>query len=427
MSRQDGGFKERCRIANERADIVAVAMRLGMYVETKAFPPVALCPFHGDTGRANLTFFQEPGTSISLPRCYCFTCKTMATPIDLIMEVKKCDVFEALDWLQQLLGIIPGDALPLPARVVQRVEVPVTDKRKAVDAAAARLWGEHGIHTRQYLSFRGITDEVLKAYGIGYWGLDASRWSGRFTIPYLDSLVPGSFVGTMVGGRVRGTLHLGELLGEQGTTAPGAPVEGTLSRSGHDGAGTAGGADGGATAGVLGEAGTPLDRDEPKYLYTKGATRHPYLWNIALSRAEQQGYLVICEGEMDGLSVLSALGVDAPATALGGIGALSTVGSDPRLAGLDVTFIADLESPPRYGTEFEAADIAKQARTEKLLAEAIWKLKQANANVRLVHPPSISDGKTDVNDVLMAYGVEGMLDWLLPELDQTQGGGRALI
>jgi hypothetical protein len=76
-------FKDRCREANERADIVSVALHLGLPVNTGPSVPVAHCPFHGDTGRMNLAFYQEPGDrGAHCPRCYCFTCKTRATALD---------------------------------------------------------------------------------------------------------------------------------------------------------------------------------------------------------------------------------------------------------------------------------------------------------------------------------------------------------
>jgi hypothetical protein len=173
-----------------------------------------------------------------------------------------------------------------------------------------------------------------------------------------------------------------------------------------------------------------MDGDGAKYRYTKGATRKPYLWDIALERAERQGYLALCEGELDGLSLLSALGADAPVASMGGVGAIGAVANDPRLAGLDIIYIADLEAPPRYGTEHEEADLKKHRNIELVVAQSLWKLRQLNANVTLVYPPSINpEGKTDVNDLLLAYGAEGLLEWVIPEIDRgmKQATSRSLI
>lgn len=375
-------FKTRCRRANERADIVSVAEALRLDVDTRGRVPVALCPFHGDAGRKNLTFYQEPGDRGALvPRAYCFTCKTLATALDLVSHMQKCDIFEALDWLERLLGIQEGEAAPVVYTPrVARPAPPQKDKSKALAHAIRRLWDEaEGKEARAYLESRALID-IAREYRVGYWGTDQSGWSGRIVIPYLASLEPDDPVFTMVGRSFQKQ----------------AKVDG---------------------------------QRVPKYLYTSAASRQPYLWEIAMERASASGYLFLAEGELDGLSVLAGCGSNAPVAALGGVGAISSIALDTRVAGLELIYIADTEAEPRYGTEDEQKDLNKLAAIDKAIGENIWKLTQLNANVRLIHPPSISvGGKTDVNDLLIAYGPEYIQDWLMSEVEVAMGSGsRSLL
>lgn len=104
--------------------------------------------------------------------------------------------------------------------------------------------------------------------------------------------------------------------------------------------------------------------------------------------------------------------------ALGGVGAISAIAGDARLAGLDVLYIADREAEE------------KAEKVGQVVAANIWKLAQLNANIRLAYPPEISvGGKTDVNDLLLAHGPEGVEDWVLGEVADMlkDGTGRSLI
>lgn len=365
-------FKDRCREANERADIVSVATALGLDVDTRGRIPFAHCPFHGDEGRKNLAFYQEAGDRGALvPRCYCYTCRQMWTALDLACHQLRVELPEALDWLERLLGIRQGEAQRIPYTPrVSKPPPPKRDRRAAIDHSIRRLWSNEGKRARDYLLGRGISEETLREYQLGYWRDDGSGWTGRFTIPYLESLEPASPVWTMVGGKVRDAEYV----------------------------------DGGAD-------------DSPKYLYTSSAIREPYLWRVGMARGQDDGTLILCEGELDGLSLLSALGNTAPVVALGGIGTISTVANDPRIAGLDILYIADAEAEPRWGTDHEERDVKKLERIERAVGESVWKLKQLNANVRLVYPPGINgSGKTDINDILIAYGPEYLQDWVLEEI-----------
>lgn len=409
-------FKDRCRQANEMADIVAVAFHLGMDVRTQGHVPYTHCPFHGDTGRMNLAFYQEPGErGANVPRVYCFTCGTQATALDLIMKQRDCDIFEALEWLRSYLGLQDGVAQQIPVRPVIKPEKPVNNKRGAVNQAIRSLWSDlpDSKSGRDYLEYRGVLG-TAEQYQLGYWAADDGRWAGRIIIPYLESLEPESAVWTMVGARIRNTLDLGQL-SPDGPHTDQVGTQGNQCQPGsHD-------PDEVSAPGRI--------RDDPKYLYTSAASRKPYLWEIALARAERDGYLILTEGELDGLSVLHAFGGAAPVAALGGVGAIGAVGQEPRLAGLDLLLVADLEAPARYGTEHEEADLRKLRLIEKRVAETAWSLRRLNARVQIVYPPSINDGKkTDVNDLLMSYGPEGVLDWLLPELNTlTVKAERSLI
>jgi DNA primase len=134
---------------------------------------VGLCPFHDD---------HDPSLHVSpAKQIYkCFVCGAGGDVFSFVMDYHKMAFPEALQFLADRAHI----ELPRTAAAGGGAESegpsPRQRLRKANEAAAAIFaallrHGEHGRTARQYLADRGVSDDMIQAFGIGY---AADRWDG---------------------------------------------------------------------------------------------------------------------------------------------------------------------------------------------------------------------------------------------------------
>ena len=126
---------------------------------------MGLCPFHNE---------RTPSFSVNKQRnfCYCFSCKKGGSPVNFIMEKEGLSYHEALLHLAKKYGI-------------QVIEKELTDeerKRQSVREAmfVANEWAMRKMETDlreteegldiglQYFTQRGVTDDAIKAFHLGY-------------------------------------------------------------------------------------------------------------------------------------------------------------------------------------------------------------------------------------------------------------------
>lgn len=144
-----------------RADIVKV---VGSYVTLKknGHRYVGLCPFHNETA---------PSFSVDEQKqvYHCFGCKAGGSVIQFIMDIERLSFQEAVAFLADQLH------MPLP----EMQNDPGYEKRRTLkeriylaNKAAARiyhqlLWEPEGAHILAYLQQRGLSDGVIRRFGIG--------------------------------------------------------------------------------------------------------------------------------------------------------------------------------------------------------------------------------------------------------------------
>ena len=161
---------------------------------------MGLCPFHNE---------RTPSFSVNKQRnfCYCFSCKKGGSPVHFIMEKEGLSYREALLHLAKKYGI-------------EVVEKELTDEERARQSEreamfVANEWAMRKMEKDltdteegrdiglQYLTQRGVTDEAMKAFHLGYAIdrgnelTDAARRAG-FDLDVLKSL---GLVGTSQHGR----------------------------------------------------------------------------------------------------------------------------------------------------------------------------------------------------------------------------------
>jgi len=158
MSRYPSAWLDELRM---RADIVQI---VSSYVPLKktGHRYVGLCPFHNE---------KTPSFSVDSQKqlYYCFGCKAGGSVIQFVMDIEHMGFQEAVAYLAEQLH------MPLP----EMANDPDYEKRRSLkeriylaNQAAARLyhhnlWEEQGKPVLQYVQGRGLTDAVLRRFGIG--------------------------------------------------------------------------------------------------------------------------------------------------------------------------------------------------------------------------------------------------------------------
>lgn len=144
-----------------RADIVSI---IGSYVPLKknGHRYVGLCPFHNETAPS----FSVDGQKQVY---HCFGCKAGGSVVQFIMDIERLSFAEAVAFLANQLH------MPLP----EMQNDPAYEERRSLkeriylaNKAAARLYHQHlwqaeGADILAYLKKRGLSDAVIRRFGIG--------------------------------------------------------------------------------------------------------------------------------------------------------------------------------------------------------------------------------------------------------------------
>jgi len=158
MARYPSAWLDELRM---RADIVQI---VSSYVPLKksGHRYTGLCPFHNE---------KTPSFSVDAQKqlYYCFGCKAGGSVIQFVMDIEHMDFQEAVKFLADQLH------MPLP----EMQNDPGYEKRRSLkeriylaNQAAAKLyhqnlWEPQGEEVLAYLKGRGLTDAVIRRFGIG--------------------------------------------------------------------------------------------------------------------------------------------------------------------------------------------------------------------------------------------------------------------
>ena len=156
-----GSFADRVK---QQADIVRV---IGEYVRLKKSGQnfTGLCPFHSEK---TPSFAVHPVKQIY----HCFGCGAGGDVFKFVMELDKCDFPEAVRTVADKCGI----AVPRPRErsPEERREQQQRTALVEMHAEAAAFFSRHltatpeGKAARMYLADRGMDDEAIKRFGMGY-------------------------------------------------------------------------------------------------------------------------------------------------------------------------------------------------------------------------------------------------------------------
>jgi DNA primase len=143
----------------ERVDIIALVQRHGVELKKSGKSYKGRCPFHQEK---TPSFYVFPDGK----RFKCFGCQAGGDAISFVQRLLGKPFVETVKDLAKELGIdIEGAVDPATKEKAQLKE--------ATDLAARhfqeRLWDPvKGLHAREYLHGRGLTDDLIRSFGLGY-------------------------------------------------------------------------------------------------------------------------------------------------------------------------------------------------------------------------------------------------------------------
>src|SRR5580698_2233898 len=154
-------FKETVKL---QADIVRI---VGDYVKLKkagAQNYSGLCPFHNE---------KTPSFSVHATRQFfhCFGCGVSGDVFAFVQKIENITFPEAVRAVAQKLGIAMPKVTyssPVEAKEAQMRTVLLEVHEKACAFFQECLRRPEGAHAREYLAGRGLDEEIIKAFRIGY-------------------------------------------------------------------------------------------------------------------------------------------------------------------------------------------------------------------------------------------------------------------
>ena len=143
----------------ERVDMIALVQRHGVDLKKSGRSYKGLCPFHSEKSPS---FYVWPDEK----RFKCFGCQAGGDAISFVQRLLGKPFVDTVRDLAKEMGIDLEAAVDPAMREKQQV-------KDATDFAAQhfvqKLWDPVlGRHARDYLHSRGLTDELIRAFGIGW-------------------------------------------------------------------------------------------------------------------------------------------------------------------------------------------------------------------------------------------------------------------
>lgn len=264
---------EEVRSKNDIVDVVSQYVKL----TRKGSSYFGLCPFHNEK---TPSFSVTPGKQMY----YCFGCGAGGNVFNFIMEYENFTFGEALKYLADRAGV------ELP-RIEYSREVREKAKEKSelleINKQAAQYYyyqlrTEKGAVGYQYLSGRGLTEETMRSFGLGY--------SDKFSDGLYRYLKSKGYKDD--GLRESGLFNVDERHGmyDKFWNRVIFPIMDVNNR-------------------VIGFGGRVMGDGKPKYLNspeTKIFDKSRNLYGLNVARKTRKNYIILCEGYMDVISMHQA-------------------------------------------------------------------------------------------------------------------------
>jgi DNA primase len=273
---------EEVRLSNDLVEVVSEYVRL----EKKGGGYFALCPFHREK---TPSFSVEPVKQFY----YCFGCNNGGNVFHFIMNIENLDFPDALRLLADRAGIV----LPESNNRDEQLRIEARKNILNINKEAARFFysclaGEKGGEALKYLQNRGLTNSIIKRFGLGY---SPNEWT-----LLSDYLLRKGFDESLI---VQSGLSIKNKYGKLNDRFRGRIMFPIFDIRGN----------------IVAFGGRVMDDSLPKYInspetpcYSKG--RELFGMNIAKKSTENK--LLVVEGYMDVISLHQA-GIDFAVASLG--------------------------------------------------------------------------------------------------------------
>ncbi len=264
---------EEVRSKNDIVDVISGYVSL----KKKGSSYFGLCPFHNE---------KSPSFSVSRQKqmYYCFGCGAGGNVITFIMEYENFSFVEALKFLAERAGV------ELPEQEYSREARERADTRAVlleINKAAAQYYyvqlkNSQGAQALTYLKNRGLSDDTIKAFGLGY--------SNKYSNLLYQYLKSKGYQTDMIA--KAGLISVDERHGasDKFWNRVMFPIMDVNSR-------------------VIGFGGRVMGEGQPKYLnspetviFDKGRN----LYGLNRARTSKKSYFLLCEGYMDVISLHQA-------------------------------------------------------------------------------------------------------------------------
>ena len=349
---------EQVRSANDIVDVIGRDVKL----KRTGSSYVGLCPFHNE---------KTPSFSVSRQKqmFYCFGCHKGGNVFTYVEEYNNMGFLEAVEYLAQRAGI------RLPEREISAQEKQsMTERTQLLEVN--RLAGTYYYYSLRssagkggldYLTSRGLSEEIMKAFGLGYAPKAPSDGLYRYmkSRGISDDLLRRS--GLMNVDEKRGTMY------DRFWNRVIFPIMDPSNR-------------------IIGFGGRVMGDARPKYLNspeTKIFDKSRNLYALNLARRAKEDYLVLCEGYMDVISMHQA----GFANAVASLGTSLTPGHCALLSRYTKKVILSYDS--------DKAGVAAAMR-------AIPMLRKAGITPRVLR----LDPYKDPDELIRALGHDGMQERL---------------
>ncbi|MBQ8307089.1 MAG: DNA primase [Blautia sp.] len=264
---------EEVRSRNDIVDVVSQYVRLTRRGSTY----FGLCPFHNE---------KTPSFSVtpSKQMYYCFGCGAGGNVFTFLMEYENYSFTEALSALADRAGVqLPKIEYSKEAREkAERRETLLAVNKQAAGYFYYQLRGENGKKGLQYLKNRGLSDETIRKFGLGY--------SDKYSDDLYKYLKSKGYTDEIL--RESGLFNVDEKRGmyDKFWNRVIFPIMDVNSR-------------------VIGFGGRVMGDGKPKYLNspeTKIFDKSRNLYGLNVARSSRKPYLLLCEGYMDVISMHQA-------------------------------------------------------------------------------------------------------------------------
>ncbi len=264
---------EEVRAKNDIVDVISGYVRL----TKKGSSYFGLCPFHNE---------KSPSFSVSRQKqmYYCFGCGAGGNVFTFLMEYENYSFVEALKLLAERAGVeLPEQEYSKEARQRADIKAVLLEINKmAARYFYVQLKGTGGTHARTYLTERGLSDDTIKSFGLGF--------SNKYSNDLYQYLKARGYKDEYIS--QAGLISVDEKQGvyDKFWNRVMFPIMDVNSR-------------------VIGFGGRVMGDGKPKYLNSPETMifdKSRNLYGLNRARTSRKPYFLICEGYMDVISLHQA-------------------------------------------------------------------------------------------------------------------------